>query len=185
MNGIQVFLAAYAQPLIWLAVALVMLIIEAATVQMVSIWFCLGAVAAAIAAILGGSIPVQIIVFVVISGVTLAFTRKFVKKVLRVKKTPTNADSVIGAIGQVVEPIDDEAGTGRIKVEGMATAQTTYHVNGSAIHQADLPDAPTYPHMTFCGWYTTPDYQPGTEVTGASGASDAWAKMALDMSVIK
>ena len=49
MNGIQVFLAAYAQPLIWLAVALVMLIIEAATVQMVSIWFCLGAVAAAIA----------------------------------------------------------------------------------------------------------------------------------------
>ena len=115
MNGIQVFLAAYAQPLIWLAVALVMLIIEAATVQMVSIWFCLGAVAAAIAAILGGSIPVQIIVFVVISGVTLAFTRKFVKKVLRVKKTPTNADSVIGAIGQVVEPIDDEAGTGRIK----------------------------------------------------------------------
>ena len=73
----------------------------------------------------------------------------------------------------------------RITVEGMATAQTTYHVNGSAIHQADLPDAPTYPHMTFCGWYTTPDYQPGTEVTGASGASDAWAKMALDMSVIK
>ena len=66
MNGIQVFLAAYAQPLIWLAVALVMLIIEAATVQMVSIWFCLGAVAAAIAAILGGSIPVQIVVFVVI-----------------------------------------------------------------------------------------------------------------------
>lgn len=46
MNGFQVFLAAYAQPLIWLAVALVMLIIEAATVQMVSIWFCLGAVAA-------------------------------------------------------------------------------------------------------------------------------------------
>ena len=121
MNGIQVFLAAYAQPLIWLAVALVMLIIEAATVQMVSIWFCLGAVAAAIAAILGGSIPVQIVVFVVISGVTLAFTRKFVKKVLRVKKTPTNADSVIGAIGQVVEPIDDEAGTGRIKVEGART----------------------------------------------------------------
>ena len=120
MNGIQVFLAAYAQPLIWLAVALVMLIIEAATVQMVSIWFCLGAVAAAIAAILGGSIPVQIVVFVVISGVTLAFTRKFVKKVLRVKKTPTNADSVIGAIGQVVEPIDDEAGTGRIKVDWSA-----------------------------------------------------------------
>ena len=42
------------------------------------------------------------------------------------KKTPTNADSVIGAIGQVTEPIDDEAGTGRIKVEGMDwSARTT------------------------------------------------------------
>ena len=110
MNDIQVFLATYAQPIIWLAVALVMLIAEAATVQMVSIWFC----------------PVQVVVFVVVSGLTLAFTRKFVKKVLRVKKTPTNADSVIGAIGQVTEPIDDEAGTGRIKVEGMDwSARTT------------------------------------------------------------
>ena len=44
MNNFQIFLATYAQPLIWLAVALVMLIAEAATVQMVSIWFCLGAV---------------------------------------------------------------------------------------------------------------------------------------------
>ena len=53
MNGIQVFLAAYAQPIIWLAVALVMLILEAATVQMVSIWFCLGAVAAALVLTVG------------------------------------------------------------------------------------------------------------------------------------
>ena len=126
MNNFQIFLATYAQPLIWLAVALVMLIAEAATVQMVSIWFCLGAVAAAITAILGGSVPVQVVVFVVVSGLTMAFTRKFFKKVLRVKKTPTNADSVIGAIGQVTEPIDDEAGTGRIKVEGMDwSARTT------------------------------------------------------------
>lgn len=126
MNDIQVFLATYAQPIIWLAVALAMLIAEAATVQMVSIWFCLGAVAAAITAILGGNVPVQVVVFVVVSGLTLAFTRKFVKKVLRVKKTPTNADSVIGAVGQVTEPIDDEAGTGRIKVEGMDwSARTT------------------------------------------------------------
>ena len=61
MNDIQVFLAAYAQPLIWLAVALVMLIVEATTVQMVSIWFCLGAVAAAITAILGGSIQCRLL----------------------------------------------------------------------------------------------------------------------------
>ena len=38
MNDIQVFLATYAQPLIWLVIALVLLILEAATVQMVSIW---------------------------------------------------------------------------------------------------------------------------------------------------
>ena len=126
MNDIQVFLATYAQPLIWLVIALVLLILEAATVQMVSIWFCVGAVAAVIAAILGGSVAVQIIVFVAVSGLTLAFTRKFVKKVLHVKKTPTNADSVIGAVGQVIEAIDDEAATGRVRVEGMDwTARTS------------------------------------------------------------
>lgn len=72
----------------------------------------------------------------------------------------------------------------RITVEGMAAAQTTYHVGGRAIRQADLPDAPMYPNMTFCGWYTTPDYQPGTEVTGATNASDVWAKMELDMNIV-
>ena len=88
MNGIQVFLAAYAQPLIWLAVALVMLIIEAATVQMVSIWFCLGAVAAAIAAILVVPSRCRLLYLWAISGVTLAFTRKFVKKGAAGEKDP-------------------------------------------------------------------------------------------------
>lgn len=69
--------------------------------------------------------------------------------------------------------------TYRIVVEGMAAAQTTYHAVGRAIMQAALPEDPTYPNMTFCGWYATPDYQRGTEVTGETTAADVWAKMAL------
>jgi len=109
MNSIQMFLASYAEELIWLAIALALLILEAATVQMVSIWFCVGAIAAVIAALLGGSVAVQVIVFVVVSVLALAFTRRFVKDVLKVRKTPTNADSVIGAVGQVVETINNDA----------------------------------------------------------------------------
>lgn len=73
----------------------------------------------------------------------------------------------------------------RIAVEGMAAVQTTYHADGRAIRQAELPENPTYPNMTFCGWYTTPDYRRGTEVTGETNAADVWAKMALDSGVVQ
>lgn len=126
MNSIQVFLASYAEELIWLAIALALLILEAATVQMVSIWFCVGAIAAVITALLGGSVAVQVVVFVAVSALALAFTRRFVKDVLKVRKTPTNADSVIGAVGQVVETINNEDAVGRVHVEGLDwTARAT------------------------------------------------------------
>lgn len=125
MSSLQLFFAQYAQPLIWLAVALLLLIIEAATVQMVCIWFCVGAVCAVITALLGGSVTVQVIVFAVVSVLALVFTRRFVRDVLKVKKTPTNADSVIGATGLVLEEINNEAETGRVHVEGLDwTART-------------------------------------------------------------
>lgn len=119
MNALQLFFAQYAQPLIWLALALLLLIIEAVTVQMVCIWFCVGAVCAVITALLGGSLTVQVVVFALVSVLSLVFTRRIVRDVLKVKKTPTNADSVIGATGLVLEEINNEAETGRVRVEGL------------------------------------------------------------------
>ena len=65
---------------LWLALAVFLGIIEACTVQLVSIWIAGGAVAATIVAACGFGMGVQIGVFLAISVVLLIATRPFVKK---------------------------------------------------------------------------------------------------------
>ena len=119
MLSIQTFFSANAAPLLWLALALILLIVEAATVQMVCIWFCVGAIFAVVAALLGASAAVQIIVFVVVSALSLLLTRKFVTNVLNFKKVPTNADSVVGQEGVVLEEINNIEEAGRVRAAGL------------------------------------------------------------------
>ena len=63
------------EPLMWLIVLAVFLVIEAITVGLTTIWFAGGALVAAIASGAGAGILVQWILFLVISLVLLIFTR--------------------------------------------------------------------------------------------------------------
>lgn len=103
------FIAENWAALLWFLAAVALLAVELATVQLVSIWFCLGAVAATVAAIWGAGGTAQLGVFFVVSAAALALTRPMVQQVLRFKKVPTNADSFIGMTGSVLEDIDDLA----------------------------------------------------------------------------
>lgn len=126
------FIAANWNSILWLLAAILLLVIEAATVQLVSIWLCLGAFAATLATILGANWKLQFGVFIVVSAVALVGTRPFVKKALNIKKVHTNADSVIGMTGSVLEDIDNDAETGRARVNGLDwTARST---TGEPIH---------------------------------------------------
>ncbi|MBQ1830643.1 MAG: hypothetical protein II116_06290 [Ruminococcus sp.] len=58
-------------PFIWIGFAIVMAVVEASTTQLVSLWFVLGAVAAAISTIFTPSIFVQLVVFLVVSAMSL------------------------------------------------------------------------------------------------------------------
>lgn len=107
------------QALVWFLAALGLLGLELATVQLVSIWFCLGAVAATIAAVCGWSGTNQLLAFFVVSAIALAATRPLVGRILHFRQTPTNADSIIGMSGPVLEPIDNTAQTGRARVNGL------------------------------------------------------------------
>lgn len=104
---------------IWLVLMIVFLLVEAATVSMVSLWFAAGALAAAIAALSGGQLWLQTGLFIVVSGAMLACLRPFVRKNLRPKLKSTNIDAVIGTEGYVLEDIDNLAATGRVKLGGM------------------------------------------------------------------
>ena len=104
---------------VWLALMIVFLIGETATVTVTTIWFAAGALTAMVAALLGAEIWLQSVIFGVVSVALLLALRPLVKKYINPKHTRTNLDAVIDSQGVVVEKIDNIAGTGRVKLGGM------------------------------------------------------------------
>lgn len=102
----------------WLAAGIFFLVVEAVTPSLVSIWFGAGAFTALIAAYFGAQLWLQILLFLVVSGVTLVVTRPLAKKYLDKKHEPTNADMVIGKIGVVTEEIDNLSAKGAVSCQG-------------------------------------------------------------------
>lgn len=102
--------------IIWLAVAIVMAIVEATTTQLVSIWFSIGAVAACVASMITDSVVIQVIVFVAVSAVALVVTRPIAKRLREKKAEPTNADRYIGREGVVITSIDNTEAKGQVRV---------------------------------------------------------------------
>lgn len=110
---------------LWIALVVLLVIIEAATVQLVTIWFAVGAVGGLIACACGLQLWAQILIFAVVSALVLAITRPLVKKFTKAGKKPTNADRYIGEIAVVTEDIDNELGRGAAKIGGLEwTART-------------------------------------------------------------
>ena len=104
--------------IVWICAGIIFGVLEAVTVQLVSVWFVIGSCAALVSSLLGAKLYVQIIVFIVTSVLMLLITRPIVKKKLTVKVEPTNADRCIGLIATVIEDINNIDGTGLVKVDG-------------------------------------------------------------------
>ena len=101
--------------IIWLALVIVFLILEAATVQLISTWFAAGALAAMIVNLLGAQVWLQIVVFFTVSIVLLVLLWPMARKHIKAKVVPTNADALVGRICHVTEAIDPVEG-GRVKL---------------------------------------------------------------------
>ena len=121
---------------IWLAAIIVFLLVEAGTVALVSIWFAGGALLAMIAAALGASVPVQLAVFVLSSGLLLALMWPLAKKRINGRHVRTNADRLIGREVLVTEQIENLKETGEIKVNGVLW--TAVSTDGSVIPVGSL-----------------------------------------------
>ena len=101
----------------WFILFVILLFIELVTVNLVTIWFAIGAVAAIITTIFTDSILIQSIVFVVVSILSLLITKPIIKKVKKFDITPTNSDRVIGKVGEVTQKIGKNK-YGEVKVYG-------------------------------------------------------------------
>ena len=104
--------------IVWVVLMVVFLVVEAATAGLTCIWFAVGSLAALIAALFDAQLWLQIVWFLVISFVTLYFTRPLVKKYVNSRSQPTNADMVIGKEALVTEDIDNVEATGAVSVGG-------------------------------------------------------------------
>lgn len=105
--------------IIWLALVIMFLIVEAVTVSTVSLWFAGGSLAALIVSLLGGGIWLQIISFLIVSAVLLACLRPLIRKHFTPRIKATNVDAVVGTRGYVTADIDNIAATGTVKLGGM------------------------------------------------------------------
>ena len=101
--------------IVWFVAMLVFLTIEAGTVGLVSIWFSVGALAGLLAAALGASVPVQIIVFVAVAAACLAGLRPMVRKYITPRLVRTNVDAIVGKEAVVTEDIDNLQARGAVK----------------------------------------------------------------------
>ena len=104
--------------LIWLGLMVLFGVVEAATVNMVSIWFVGGSLAAMIADLMGAGIWAQLVVFLVVAIALLACLRPFVRKYVTPRQTATNADMALGREAYLTETVDNLRGTGALKLDG-------------------------------------------------------------------
>lgn len=102
----------------WICVMVLFLIVEAVTPMLISIWFALGALVAAVCSYFGLSDSVCILIFAIVSAVAVAVFKKFFGDRFKEKHEPTNADRLIGAVGVVESDIDPVLGKGTVLVQG-------------------------------------------------------------------
>lgn len=108
-------------PFIWIGIAIIFGIVEGATMGLVTIWFTIGAGAAAVAAALDTSLLVQVAAFIIVSFILLIFTRPLLKQKLKVGKEKNNVDQYVGEVGMVIEEIKPFT-QGRIKLKSLEWA---------------------------------------------------------------
>ncbi|MGP1569743.1 MAG: NfeD family protein [Eubacteriales bacterium] len=108
----------FSLPIFWVLLLLLLGLVEIFTQGLATIWFCGGALVAAVCAIVGFTLPVQIAVFISVSIVLLIFTRPIAMKKFNPKTIPTNVEALVGKIGIVTEKIQ-ECDTGQVRLNGL------------------------------------------------------------------
>ncbi len=107
---------------VWFGVAVALIAVEVASVDLVAVWFALSALIVGIVKGIAPNLGLiwQVVIFVAISAVLVIATRPLVKRLMRKKKgTETNLDLLIGTRVLVLEDIKNDYATGTVKINGV------------------------------------------------------------------
>ncbi|WP_077197527.1 NfeD family protein [Prevotella ihumii] len=105
--------------LVWVLISILCLVLELTSGDFFILCFAIGGAAAAIVSCFTDSLTAQIIVFAIVTVVSIFFIRPSVLKHLHKKgdNRVSNVDAIIGRVGKVTERIEDK-GYGCVKVDG-------------------------------------------------------------------
>ena len=117
--------ASLSMTVFWLIVLVVLVVIELLTMGLTTIWFAGGALVATIAALFHAPVAVQVILFLVVSGVLIFSTRPLSVKYFNKDRVRTNAESLVGRQAIVISEIDNLQGIGQVNVGGMEWSART------------------------------------------------------------
>ena len=120
--------------IVWLIAVIAFGILEAATIQFISIWFAGGALVALISSLLGANILLQCVLFIAVTIVLLPLTKPLVKKLA--KPEQTNADSLIGKKVVMTKDCDSLGEGGEAKAFG--TVWTVHSSDGQPILKDEI-----------------------------------------------
>ena len=125
----------YQYELFWGAAIVVFTVIEAFTGGLVSIWFALGSLVGFIAAICGGEIWVQGVLFIVVSAGSFLFIRKKAVKSIIKNKEKTDIDRIIGSEVVITEAVDNKNHTGKAAINDVEWKVKS--ISGEIIQKGD------------------------------------------------
>ncbi len=104
---------------IWLGLIILFLIIEAVSMELITVWAAFGSVFALVTSLIWPEAYIlQIFVFVIVSSLCVIFVRSIAIRFLKVKEVKTNVDEFIGKRGVVTQGIK-EFDFGEVKVNGV------------------------------------------------------------------
>ena len=103
--------------LFWLIIIILLSIIEAFTINLVSIWFIVSGIITLVISLFTNNIIIQIAVFILLGVILLLSTKNILQKYLTSKTERTNYDRIIGMNGIVTEQITKNT-IGEVKVDG-------------------------------------------------------------------
>lgn len=112
--------------ILWLALIIVFVVVEIATVGLTAIWFAGGAFVALLAQLLGLNIYWQIGIFIAASAILLVVTRPWALKYMKPRLVKTNYEAVIGVNVCLTEDVDNMKGTGTAVYKGQEWSARAY-----------------------------------------------------------
>lgn len=114
------------ETIVWLALIVLFVVVEIATVGLTAIWFAGGAVVALLAQLLGLNIYWQIVFFIVASAILMTFTRPWALNYFKPRLVKTNYETVVGEDVCLVETVDNMKGTGTAVYKGQEWTARAY-----------------------------------------------------------